>query len=811
MTSWEWIAAWRAIRARGGSAVLAIGLITLAIASNAVMFAFADSLVFNNNPFPDADRVFTLSSRTSEREPIDLAASARLLREWQGQTDLVAAAGTYYQKDVFLHDDDGPLEQVRTADVTIGLFDVLGVSPRWGRGFAAGDDIDPTVFAVVISEELATRRFGSAAAAVGQTLQATSGKHAVIGVMDSGFVFPNATFQMWRALDHVGPLTRNFGGASPVVRVAVAIPIDAAATLLTERSSQVGAGAGLSTYTVQASPYFRSAPTERRTMVLILFGAALSLLLAVCANVASLELAGTVARARIAAVQLALGASRGAIARGAALEGLMLVACAFILAMFLTWWVTGALAANLPDVLRLRTSNRLDIDGRAIAAMVGFATMAWIVGALPRVFAASRTDLHLVLKAGDRGASASRRSVWWRQALTLSQVTFAVILMIGTLLFVRSYRNLLAVERGFDSKNLYSISWTLPATYPLAPLRDRVLEQLRIIPGVEAVTTSAPPPSKGDSPSELAIEVSGQGLTAASYVGRKWVDANFFSVVGLPVKQGRVFGPDSGATDVVLPESFARRYFPAGDAVGRTFRRSSREPWLTVIGVVGDFRSERTRMPSPEDREVFHYALMLPPAPRPLMTEQPPGPALVDTGGSLRVFSLTAKLGSRLSPQALLSHARAIEPGVPVTVVSVDERYERQAADTRLSTQIVGVFGVLAFGIAVTGVVGVLAFLVSSRTREIGIRVALGADRRSVQRLVVKSSLGMVVPGILIGFALAVAGTQALEAQLFGITPTTGWPYGVTALAVLGAATGAAWLPARRAARVDPAVTLRHD
>jgi putative ABC transport system permease protein len=722
-----------------------------------------------------------------------------------------AAVGAAMSKTIFLS-GDGPIEQVRAQDVTVGFLDVLGVAPRWGRTFNPGDESDPSVWAVIISEDLARRRFGQPHRAPGQRLEATAGPLVVVGVMDGSFVYPNARNHIWRALDPVGPLTRNFGGLSMYARVAPGAPMDRFGELFLARVPVVGAAAGVATYRADTSPLFAPAPASRSSITLVLFCAALCLLLAACANVASLELAGAVRRARTFAVQRALGASRWDLAGQCAVEGAILVAASFGGALMLAALIAQGLAPTLPEIARLRSNNPVDLDGRAILAMTGLAALAWAVAALPPVLAASRSTLITLLKTEDRSSAMSRGAVWLRRTLTASQVALAVMLVVGGLLYGRSYRNLLAVDKGFDSRDLFMVDWTMPPDFAVGGLSARAVDQLRQTPGIDAVTTSAPPPSRGDSPSAVDFEIDGQPpVSPPILLGRKWVDYDYFSVVRMPLRHGRLPAVGDPETDVVVPEQFARRLFPNGQAVGRTFRRTPRDPWMTIVAVVGDFRTERTRMPEPGDSGLYYYSF--PPAPKPPPSPAPPAKAekRIDTGGVTRFLTLTVRTNGRMSDADLLARARLIEPGLPVTVSSVDERYASQSADTRLASQIVGTFSVLAFVISMAGVFGVMAFLVAGRTREIGIRMALGADPAVVRRMVMSSSARMVMLGAATGTTLALVASRWVRSELFGVSPTDPLTYALAAFGVVGVALIATWQPARQASRVDPAVTLRSE
>jgi predicted permease len=667
---------------------------------------------------------------------------------------------------------------------------------------------------VILGEDLARRRFGNPERALGRTLDASAGNHVVVGVMDRAFMYPNDQYQMWRALDPTGPLTRGFGGVAPVLRVKVDVPSEDIERRLRDRATRVGAAAGLTTYSVRPRPAFGRASAERRTFVFVLVGAALSLLLAACASAASVALAGSVRRVRASAIHLALGASRTRLARIAAIEGAQLVTAAFIVSLALASLGIGAIDTALPDTLRRSTTNPIDLDARAVIVMFGLTALTWLAASLSPIVSTLRSNLVTLLKNDDRAAVSSRATAFWRRSLTAAQVAVAVALVVCAGLFARTYGNLLAVDKGFDSSNLFSVSWSMPSDYPLGSLRTRAVEVLRQTPGVEAVTTSAPPPSPGDSPGPMRVEVDGAvPLDPPVLVGRKWVDAAYFDVVRLPLLAGRLPQSGNAPTDAVIPALFARRFFGSADPVGRSFRLSEREPWQRVIGVVGDFRISRTRMPQDGDRELYFYVmsadtLARPGAGAPATSSQP---RPVDTGGSWRILTLTLRTNGQLPMFSLRTVAQQIDAQVVATVADVDERYAAQAEDTRLAASVVAIFGWLAFIVAMAGVYGVMAFIVASRTREIGIRVALGADTMAIRRFVLGSSLRLVLLGGAAGIGLALLSSRWLQSQLFGISAVDPSTYGAaTLVAVVGSAI-ATWLPARHAAKVDPAITLRRE
>ncbi|HEX7778906.1 MAG TPA: ABC transporter permease, partial [Vicinamibacterales bacterium] len=354
MSELRW--AWRGVRARGWRAGFVVCLLAVALAANAAMFSVSDSLLFNTQPFPDSGRIVSIRGRIGPNEQRGPDAAPRLFEAWRSQTDLFVSIGAFMQKTVFLT-GGGTSERIATADFTTGMLEVLGVRPRWGRTFVEADLQDDGHFAALIREDLARERFGSPQAALGQRLEATGRPLVVVGVMSDEFAFPSPSFRIWRAFAPGGPLTRNHG-ATTVGRLTADVAIETGVARVAERAPSVGRTAGLATYTAEAVSTFRTPPSgERRTLLLLLLGAALCLLVAACANAANLELANAVQRARTHAVHLALGASRIQIGRVAAHEGLLLIAVALTAGLLLSWSIMPILAMSLPDGLRLSTQN----------------------------------------------------------------------------------------------------------------------------------------------------------------------------------------------------------------------------------------------------------------------------------------------------------------------------------------------------------------------------------------------------------------------------------------------------------------------
>ncbi len=807
--------AWRAVKARGWRAGLIVGLLAVALAANAVMFSVADSLVFDRVPFRGANRIVEIQRPAPPNQPGagDRFLSAPLLTQWRNQTDLFSSVQAYLSKTIFVV-GDGMAELVRTADITPGLIELLGVAPRWGRSIAPGDELDASLQVVLISEALARKHFGRPELAVGKRIETTADPLMVVGVMPSSFSFPEGTAAIWRSLDPQGPLTRNMAGVMSIARMAPGISMDALRAAMAQRSPAIGAAAGRPTpYLAQPGAFYMSS-VGQATMYYMLLGAALCLLLTACANVASLELAAALQRARTYAVQLALGASRGLLARMALMEGLGLITLAGAAGAGLTWLGIEALNAYLPSRMLTFTANPVDFDTRVVLWMAGGAVLTWLLVSMPTVLYASRSRLLHLLKVEDRSTAVSRAGGLVRRALTVAEVAIALLLVTGGTLYARSYQSLLAIDKGFDSRNLAELDFTIPVQYysgyeEMPALAAETIRRVTAVPGVLGATWASAPPGTGNSPtSGLKIEIDDRPPAAEPIaLAASFVDASYQTVIGLPLRRGRWLREDDPPTNVVITETFAQRFWPAEDPVGHRLRPMPQRPWYNVIGVVGNIRTMPRRGAQPTDRTFFMYARREPPPPPP-----PPNPGAARpraTGSSWRFLQITLRMDSPNRAEAVLAAAKATDRRLRVELEFVDDAYAGMHADMLLAARVVGAFAGMAFLVAMVGVYGVMAFLVAGRTREIGIRMALGADGRDISRLVLRSSVTMVAIGAVIGVIAALIVSRWTGSQFFGVTPTAPGTYVLVTAVVVATSILATWRPARAAARVDPAVTLR--
>lgn len=799
--------AWRSVRARGWAAAFSVGLLAVAIGANGIVFSVADSLVFNRAPYPDAARLIAFEEATS---PGALGMPPADFKRLLARAGFVEDLAGYSQTTVFLTGEGAP-ERVGAVNATPGLFSALGVVPRWGRLFNDADVMAPDSDTVVISEELATARFGHPAAAVGRALDTTEMPLRVVGVMPATFRFPNGRVKIWRGFTLESPLAAGIFSITALARLQDGRDITSTARMFADSYASEETPDGQRRFVPAPRPY--DTPRRDTTRFWALLGAAACLLLAACANIASVELASAFGRTRTYAIQRSLGASRWLLARGALWEGALIVGTAALIGTLLASAGVELLGRTLPEVYSTIPANPIDLEGRVIVFMIAITSLVWVATSLPVILFASGADVGDVLKRSGHSQAGSKRAALGRRSLTVAQVALAVLLLVTGALYTRTYLSRLSVDKGFDSTNLASISLTVPPQMigQMRTASDVLVGRLTAHPGVLAAMPDGPPQG-ADSPTQLeSIEIDGAWQPAPNLlIARKGVSTNYHDVLRVPLREGRYFAPGEPPNHVIVNTYFADRFWPGG-AVGHSFRRSAREPSFVIVGVVGHVRTAEDRLAGSAERGFLMYAPRQASSPRaPVAT--PPKAGGRRVGGPTSAFiQLTVRLDSPQRLAEALALVRSEVPQFAVRASMVNDDYAEWEAETLLQTQVITAFGALAFLTAVTGVYGVMAFLVASRTRELGVRMALGARQRDVVTLVLGSATRLVVVGAIVGLAGALAASRYVESEFFGISPTDPITYALVAIVVVTGAILAAWQPTRQAARVDPAITLRAE
>jgi predicted permease len=797
----------RGLRARRWQSAFMVLLLGVAMAANVVVFSAADAFVFNRAPFRDADRLVVLQRGGNARDNgIADYMAPRLLLEWRRQDDLFASVAAHARSRPAWITSHTGTESSPAEYVTPDMFDTLGVVPIAGRPFRTTDAEAGAPLVAAVSERLARRLFGSATAALEQPLDISGERTTIVGVLPASFHFPTFREEIWRPLDPIAwSRVNQDSNVRNVARVRDDRPFDDIARAVAERAPRVLAAAALDrprpgnddiTLERLASARYDARGT---TTFMMLAGAAACLLLIVCANITSLEMASAARRARVFALQAALGAPRATLLRAGLLEGALLIGASALLAAARARGGIAILLANLTTTMQSALVNDIDLDARAILFMAAIAAVAWTLTSLPVARRALGGNLVDLLRDDPRVMPVSARTSLTRRLLMSGQVALTVLLLVGGLLYIRSYIARSGLAKGFDAVGLASI---VVSPAPDAPVRGadldaQLLARLRTFAGVRSVARAGNVPPSSTAGGFGGMTIDGRTdapveLMLATYA----VDEQYFPTMGIPIVQGRVFAgvPTAEApTEIVVDERFARRFFPNGDALGAIVRLGGVRlfgggPGHRIVGVASRLRADRTQTDAGEDVFLVYGPLK----------NWAPLTFIVRLDDERRLPALTGMLRT--------AAARSI-----VRVETLEARYGRLNADTRLAASITTGFGVLALVIATAGIYAVMAFLVAGRRREIGVRMALGADARDVRRLIFGSSLRFVLSGAGLGLGGAIVASRGISAQLFGVTPTDPISYGAVTASVVIAALAATWAPARAAARVDPCVTLRAE
>jgi len=694
-------------------------------------------------------------------------------------------------------------EVLQAAEVSNEMFSgVLRVMPHTGRTFIPADDVEGAEAVVMLSHSLWLSHFGGDPAVVGRTLSLSEVPHTVIGVMPEGFqapFIPDAA--LWRALGSSGTLscTRGCYGTRAVARMAQGVTVERAQAQASGLAARLAESFPETNLNVDLAVFgLREDMTRNASQGLwILLGAVGFVLLIACTNVANLLLARGAARQGELAVRVALGAGRGPIVAQLLTESLILAGLGGVLGFTLASWGTDALLGLAPAgaVPRL---DQVTLDGRVLAftALVTVAT-GFLFGLLP-AWKASAENVQASIRSGMGGGAGSKL----RGGLAVTQVALALVLLVGAGLLIRSFQRLHDAELGFDPAGVLSLSMALPASrYAEGPDRiafyETLMARLASLPGVAEVgAVNSLPLAGADSDASFIVEgepLPDRGTSQAAWI--RPVTDGYFETIGLALVEGRVFssGDDAEADPVILiNETLAARYFPEGDALGRRigFGSPDEPNWRRIVGVAGDIRHFGIRNGS---RPAVYF---------PYKQVAFPGMSLVLRGeGDL----------DALVPQVRESIA-VLDPSLAATQVQPLQALVNSAiAPDRFVTFLLSIFAVVAMLLAAVGIYGVISYGVTRRMREMGIRLALGADGGSVRRMVVGGGLSLAAGGVVLGIVGALVLTRVLETLLFEVESTDLVTFLATGLLVVSVAVLASWLPARRAGRADPVRVLRED
>src|SRR5262245_420 len=786
----------------GFTAIAALTL-GLGIGANITIFSVVNAVLLRPLPYPEADRLVYLWSEAPMQNIRERASAYANISEWRNQNKSFEDLAVTDPTVVTLTGAAEP-EQVMSVRASANLFPILGVAPMLGRTFTA-DEEQQKLRVVVLSHGLWQRRFGASPSVLGQTLEIDGVSSQVIGVMPEHFQSgretpiwePHTLFPDWEAQK----AQRGTGSWQVVGRLKPQVSLQQAQTemnTIAQRLEQAypDANKGLGVNLVPFQLQFTG--SNVRLAIWMLFGAVVFVLLIACTNVANLMLARGIAREREMAIRMALGAGRLRLIRQLLTESALLSLLGGAVGLFIASWGIRAILSFSPPNIHNLDSVAIDANVLAFTSVVAFLT-SLLFGLAPAL-KISQARPGEALKQ-DRSSSGGVSGRWLRSLLVIAEFSLTVMLLAGAGLLLRSFSKLQAVDPGFDPARVLTIQFTPERNSAADQWRvfyQQVSERVAALPGVEDVGLTSEIVISGNPEGLITIEGASadSSATARIPIRRDVISGGFFQTLRVPLRAGRFFnaGDNQGAVPVtIINETMARRFWPGEKAVGKRFKlgqAQSTNPWLTVVGVVGDMR--RQSLERQPIAQVFR-------------------PYLQSLERRLILLIRTTGEPTQLA-SVVRNEIRAIDKTVLVNGISTFESVlDRNVAQRRFQTWLLALFSALALLLAAVGIYGVVSCAVMQSTRELGIRVALGAQTLDVLKLVVGQGMLLTVLGVGIGLLAAFALTRVLAGLLFDVTATDPTTFIAAPLALLAVALLACFAPARRATKVDPMIALRRE
>ena len=793
----------RTLISNPGFTATAILCLSLGIGLNSAIFSIVDGVLLQPFPYPDPDRIVVLNS-TNQRAGINRAGLSWLdWRDLRDQNTTLATMAAFSGRTLTIADGTSEPERYIGATVSSSLFALLGTPPAMGRDFRADDDRLGAERVVMLSDEVWKQRYAADPKIIGRSVSVNGFPHTVIGVMPPNFMFPDIV-RLWVPLaPYFETTARDVRGLQVFVRLKPGVSSDQAATDLSGITARLA-----TTYPKENEGWSMAVrplkdwmiPDDVELAILAMMGAVTLVLTIACSNVANLLLARASVRHREISLRTALGAGRMRIIRQLLTEAIVIGLLSAPLGIILAWGGLKLLDQGIPPD-SIPYFIHWSLDARSLAYTIAISLATGIIFGLVPALQATRTNLQDSLKEGARGSTGGRRA-WLRNTLVVTQIAMSLVLLVGASLFVRSFLNLQNASVGFDTAPLMTMRFYLPGTaYEPADAKTRRVEDIvrRVegLPGVQAAFASNFVPlwggggggnvmvegktvPKGEEPNIAFITTTPrlrQTLNVSLVAGRDLTEAEELT----------------RAPMALVNQTMAKQLWPGQDPIGHRFRLTGEpQDWFTVIGVIADFRHAQ----GTSNRPIFPSAYVP-------YSFQPS----LNTGISIRVTGDAARITSAVREQI-----RASDPSLPVFLArTMEEQRQLSFWRYKLFGYMFSAFGAVALLLAAIGVYGVLAYSVSQRRQEIGVRVALGAARRDVLRLVVGQGVTLAAIGIGVGIVGAFGATSLIASLLYNVTSSDPVSFVLVATFLAAVAVVASYIPARRAMAVDPIIALRND
>lgn len=801
-----------------GFTAIAVLTLALGIGANTALFSVVHGVLLKPLPFQNADELYGLWHTAHGIGIPQVEQSNTTYTVYRDLSQSFEEIGLT-QSDFSMNlTEVGEPVRVSVATATASLFEVLGVPAHLGRTFAEEEDDPGQPQVAILSFGLWRGRFGGEANILGRTLRLNGTPWEVVGVMPEGFTYPGESTELW--IPHViepDELGRANFSYDAVGRLKPGVTVESANTelaVLLRRMPEIYPGeitAGLlesAQITPYITPLLKDVVGDVSQVLWILLGTVSFVLLIACANVANLFLVRAEGRQRELALRTALGASRGDVLQYFLTESVLLATLGGIAGTGLAYLGLRGLIAMSPDNIPRLGEVGLHPQVLLFTAMVSLLS-GFVFGIIP-VLRYRRPNILSAINEGSLRSSSGRETHRARNGLVVVQVALALVLLIGSGLMARSFWELRNVQPGFEKDGLLTLRLSLPrAEYPeptdAARFYERLMEELATLPGVERVgaISNLPMTDRQSNNGVVLEDLPLQPDDVPPVVRTNWAAPGYFETMGIPLHEGRTFEPRdhqqrTGAA--IVSANFAKQFWPHGSAIGKRLMPGlpDQEPqWFTIVGVVGDVRDDGLSQDPPT---MIYYPVV----------------GIGGEYGDWTIRTMSVAMRGDIEPTTIIGAARKVlwdlDASLPVIGIRTGDAIVSQSmARTSYTMILLGIASGVALLLGAVGIYGVISYIVSQRTRELGIRLALGAQRGEVSRMVIRQGLGLALIGVSLGVVLALFATRLMSALLFGVSGTDPLTFVGLSLFLVGIAIAASYLPARRAARVNPVEALRYE